>query len=41
MSLRERIEALTATERQSYGDADRTLFAEFRTALARGEIRWQ
>jgi len=39
MSLRERIEALTATERQSYGDADRTLFAEFRTALARGEIR--
>ena len=39
MSLRERIEALTATERQSYGDADRTLFAEFRTVLARGEIR--
>ena len=39
MSLRERIEALTATERQSYGHADRTLFAEFRTALARGEIR--
>ena len=39
MSLRERVEALTATERQSYGDADRALFAEFRTALARGEIR--
>src|SRR5205823_1899910 len=38
MSLRERIEALTATERQSYGDADRTLFAELRTAHARGEI---
>src|SRR2546430_6899098 len=36
MSLRERVEALTATERQSYGDADRALFAEFRTALARG-----
>jgi len=39
MSLRERIEALTATARQSYGDAERALFAEFRTALARGEIR--
>src|SRR2546423_2189154 len=39
MSLRERVEALTATERQSYGDAERALFAEFRTALARGEIR--
>ena len=39
MSLRERVEALTATERQSYGDADRALFAEFRTALARGEVR--
>ncbi|PYP14865.1 MAG: 2,3,4,5-tetrahydropyridine-2,6-dicarboxylate N-succinyltransferase [Gemmatimonadetes bacterium] len=39
MSLRERIEALTASERQRYGEADRALFAEFRTALARGEVR--
>src|SRR5256884_6789810 len=39
MSLRERVEAVRATERQSYGDGDRALFAEFRTALARGEVR--
>jgi len=39
MSLRERVEALSATERPSYGDAERALFAEFRAALARGEIR--
>ena len=38
MSLRERIEAL-AQRRESYSDADRALFAEFRGALARGEIR--
>ena len=39
MSLRERIDALAAPERESYGEPDRALFAEFRTALARGEIR--
>ena len=39
MSLRERVEALSAPERPSYGDAERALFAEFRAALARGEIR--
>jgi len=39
MSLRERVEALSASERPSYGDAERALFAEFRAALARGEIR--
>ncbi|PYP37736.1 MAG: 2,3,4,5-tetrahydropyridine-2,6-dicarboxylate N-succinyltransferase [Gemmatimonadetes bacterium] len=39
MSLRERIEALVAREREAFDDADRALFAEFRTALARGEIR--
>jgi len=39
MSLRERIEALVAHEREAFDDADRALFAEFRTALARGEIR--
>ncbi len=39
MSLRERIEALTAAERARYSDAERTLFNEFRSALARGEIR--
>lgn len=39
MSLRERIEALAAAERARYSDAERALFAEFRSALARGEIR--
>ena len=39
MSLRERIEALVAREREAFDDADRALFAEFRSALARGEIR--
>jgi 2,3,4,5-tetrahydropyridine-2,6-dicarboxylate N-succinyltransferase len=39
MSLRERLEALAATERTSYGEADRALFAEFRAALRRGELR--
>ncbi len=39
MSLRERIEALATPERESYGGPDRALFAEFRAALARGEIR--
>jgi len=39
MSLRERIEALVARGSEAFDDADRALFAEFRTALARGEIR--
>jgi 2,3,4,5-tetrahydropyridine-2,6-dicarboxylate N-succinyltransferase len=39
MSLRDRVEALAAVERERYGDAERALFAEFRGALARGEIR--
>ncbi len=39
MSLRERIEGLATPERKSYDEADRALFAEFREALARGEIR--
>jgi 2,3,4,5-tetrahydropyridine-2-carboxylate N-succinyltransferase len=39
MSLRERLEALAGSERSGWTDADRALFAEFRTALGRGEIR--
>jgi 2,3,4,5-tetrahydropyridine-2-carboxylate N-succinyltransferase len=39
MSLRERIEALATAERARYSDAERALFSEFRSALARGEIR--
>ncbi|HET7296287.1 MAG TPA: 2,3,4,5-tetrahydropyridine-2,6-dicarboxylate N-succinyltransferase [Gemmatimonadales bacterium] len=39
MSLRERLEALAAAERPSYSDADRALFADFRTALSRGVVR--
>lgn len=39
MSLRERIEALAAAERTSFTAADRALFAEFRAALNRGEVR--
>jgi 2,3,4,5-tetrahydropyridine-2,6-dicarboxylate N-succinyltransferase len=39
MSLRERIEALAARKEARFGDAERALFAEFRGALARGEVR--
>src|SRR5260221_11392749 len=39
MALRERVEALTAQKRERYGEPERALFAEFRTALTRGEIR--
>src|SRR5213595_3401762 len=39
MSLRERVEALAARPDDRYDDADRALFAEFRAALTRGEIR--
>jgi 2,3,4,5-tetrahydropyridine-2-carboxylate N-succinyltransferase len=39
MSLRERIVALAEAERARYDDADRALFAEFRGALSRGEVR--
>ena len=39
MSLRERVEALAAATRTSFEDADRALFAEFRGALTRGEVR--
>src|SRR3989454_10029195 len=39
MSLRERVEALAAQKRERYGQPEHTLFAEFRAALARGEIR--
>src|SRR5438046_2132812 len=39
MSLRERVEALAAQKRERYGEPERTLFAEFRAALTRGEIR--
>jgi 2,3,4,5-tetrahydropyridine-2,6-dicarboxylate N-succinyltransferase len=39
MSLRKRVEALAAQQPERYDDADRALFAEFRAALARGEIR--
>ena len=39
MSLRDRIEALAGREQSRYGDTERALFAEFRGALARGEIR--
>jgi 2,3,4,5-tetrahydropyridine-2-carboxylate N-succinyltransferase len=39
MSLREDIEALARTERAAYSEAERGLFAAFRTALARGEVR--
>src|SRR5881296_2372987 len=39
MSLRERVEALAAERRDRYHEADRALFAEFRAALARGEVR--
>jgi len=39
MSLRKRVDALAAQQRDRYDDADRALFAEFRAALSRGEIR--
>ena len=39
MSLRDRIEALAASSRSAYGDAERATFAEFRSALSRGAIR--
>src|SRR5205085_1103113 len=39
MSLRSRVEALGAAARDRYDEADRALFAEFRAALTRGEIR--
>src|SRR5437016_6295743 len=39
MSLRSRVETLAAGARDRYDAADRALFAEFRAALARGEIR--
>ena len=39
MSLRDRIEALAASSRSAYGDAERATFAEFRSALSCGAIR--
>ena len=39
MSLRERVEALVAQKGERYGEPERALFAEFRGALARGDIR--
>src|SRR5216684_1840921 len=39
MSLRERVAALTAQKRERYGEPERALFAEFRAALTRGEVR--
>src|SRR6266700_3806048 len=39
MSLRDRIEALAASSRTAYGDAERALFGEFRTALSSGQVR--
>src|SRR5436309_3401720 len=38
MSLRERVGALAAQKGERYGEPERALFAEFRTALGRGEI---
>src|SRR5205809_875202 len=39
MSLRERVEALASQKGEHYGPPERALFAEFRAALTRGEIR--
>jgi len=39
MSLRDRIEALAASTRTAYGDAERALFGEFRAALSSGQVR--
>jgi len=39
MSLRERIEELAAANKQEFGPEDFALFAEFKAALTRGEVR--
>ena len=39
MQLRERIETLAEVKGASFTDEDRALFAEFLTALNRGEVR--
>src|SRR5881397_2403886 len=39
MPLRERVEALASQKREHYGQPEHALFAEFRAALTRGEIR--
>jgi len=39
MPLRERIVPLVSADQREWSDADRQVFAEFRAALARGEIR--
>ena len=39
MSLREQIEALSASSRTAFTAADRATFAEFRAQLSRGELR--
>ncbi len=39
MSLRERIEALTASSRATFTEEERAAFAELRAALARGTVR--
>ena len=39
MSLRERIEALTASSAPAFSDSDRACFAEFRAALSSGAVR--
>jgi 2,3,4,5-tetrahydropyridine-2-carboxylate N-succinyltransferase len=39
MSLRDRIEALAASSRSAFGDAERATFAEFRAALSSGAVR--
>jgi 2,3,4,5-tetrahydropyridine-2-carboxylate N-succinyltransferase len=39
MSLRERVEALVATDKAAYTAEDRALWKEFKTALNRGEVR--
>src|ERR1044072_9145892 len=39
MTLRERVEALAATDRTEYTSEDRALWDEFKAALNRGEVR--
>ncbi len=39
MSLRERVEALAASDRTTFTEVDRAAFLELRAALARGEVR--
>ncbi len=39
MSLRDQIESLAARERHEFGAEDRAVFAEFKAALNRGEVR--